>query len=266
MKPPHRALQDFIEPLLRAASAEHVLPHWAQVARATKPDGSLVTAADTAMQAHIERALLAQFPADGFLGEEMLEPEQQRMLARGRFWCLDPVDGTSNFASGLPFFSVSLALIDGGRAVAGFVYDPLRQECFSAFLHDGAYLNGQPLTAPPQARPLRQCVAVVDFKRIYGSLTARLALDPPYGSQRNLGSCALEWCWLAAGRFQLYLHGGQKLWDYAAGHLVLAESGGHATTIEGESVFTQRLVPRSVVAALDPELFAGWRAWLDLRR
>src|SRR5690606_37453944 len=96
-------------------------------------------------------------------------------------------------------------------------------------------------------------------------LARELGACPPYGSQRNFGACSLEWCWLAAARFHIYLHGGQKLWDYAAGSLVLKEAGAPAATLTGEEVFALDLAPRSVVAAIDPETFAKWQKWLAAR-
>jgi myo-inositol-1(or 4)-monophosphatase len=86
----------------------------------------------------------------------------------------------------------------------------------------------------------------------------------PYGSQRNFGSVALELCWLAAGRGQLYLHGGQKLWDHAAALLLLHEAGGQSITLDGERAPPLNLAPRSTVAALDPELFRQWCGWLGV--
>jgi len=174
---------------------------------------------------------------------------------------LDPLDGTSNFAAGLPFFSISLALLIERKSVLGVVYDPIRDECFTAERGRGAWLNGVQLRVRPTDLPLRRGLAVVDFKRL-GPLAAKLAARPPYSSQRNLGSVALEWCWLAAGRFQVYLHGKQKLWDYAAGALILSEAGGHAETLQGEPIFSPELQPRSVVAAGDARLFQEWKAWL----
>ena len=75
---------------------------------------------------------------------------------------------------------------------------------------------------------------------------------------------ALDWCWLAAGRGHLYLHGKQRIWDYAAGSLILAEAGGHAVTLSGESVYRDDIAPRSAVAALDETLFQDWCAWLTV--
>ncbi|MEJ2631414.1 MAG: inositol monophosphatase family protein [Acidihalobacter sp.] len=78
-------------------------------------------------------------------------------------------------------------------------------------------------------------------------------------AQRNLGTCALEWVWLAAGRGHVYLHGGVRLWDYAAGSLLSAEVGGVSATLEGEPVFQPDPGPRSVLAAADPALFEAWQ-------
>jgi len=102
--------------------------------------------------------------------------------------------------------------------------------------------------------------------RLAAPLAARLGAHPPYGSQRNFGASSLDWCWLADGRFHIYLHGGQKLWDYAAGSLILAEAGGRSQTMEGEAVFAFELAPRSVVAARDPRLFTAWQAWVSQHR
>lgn len=130
---------------------------------------------------------------------------------------------------------------------------------FSARLGEGAYLNGQRLSCTESKKALRECVAAVDFKRLPSSLRCRLAQSGPYRSQRNIGTVALEWCWMAADRFQLYLHGGQNLWDYAAGELIFRESGGVCRTLDGESIFANRLTPRSAIAAQNKLLFQLWR-------
>ena len=107
-------------------------------------------------------------------------------------------------------------------------------------------------------------MALIDLKRFFLELAGCLVVSLPYKSQRSFGAVALDWCWLAAGRCHVYLHGKQKLWDYAAGCLILAEAGGSAVTLEGEPVFKPTLEPRSAAAALDPELFAQWKAWLGI--
>ncbi|WP_127478039.1 inositol monophosphatase family protein [Sulfurivermis fontis] len=243
---------------------QELLPRFNRVAAAVKADGSVVTEADLACQQAVSAALAAHWPQIPLLGEEMTTAEQQRLLADSAagLWCLDPLDGTSNFAAGIPYFALALAYIRHGEVQLGLVYDPVRDECFSAARGQGAWLNGVPLRTRATGLALARCVALVDFKRLTPALATRLACSPPFASQRNFGSSALDWCQLAAGRGQLYLHGRQNLWDYAAGSLILAEAGGCAETLQGEPVLHVGLQPRSVVATLDPALFGPWRAWI----
>ncbi|GIT26704.1 MAG: hypothetical protein CM1200mP41_27480 [Gammaproteobacteria bacterium] len=144
----------------------------------------------------------------------------------------------------------------------GVVYDPIRNEVFSAIVNGGAFLNDRPLHTPDTGLMLRQCIANVDYKRLVAHLAERLVRYPPYRSQRNLGSSVLEWCWLAAGRVQLYLHGGQRMWDYAAGSLILREAGGVFTTLEGLPFDCRKITKRSVVAAVNSELHHAWLQWI----
>ncbi len=262
------ALMD-LRRLVRDAARTELLPRFSAVTRHVKTDGSLVTEADHAMQHRMQRELAAHWPAYAFLGEEMGGDEQERLTREtGRgLWCLDPLDGTSNFAAGIPFFAVSLALLLDGRPVLGLVYDPVRDECFMARRDEGVWLNDAVLGAPgPPPAEMKRAIACIDFKRLETPLAGHLGAHPPYGSQRNFGSSSLEWCWLADGRFHLYLHGGQKLWDYAAGWLILSEVGGYSATLGGEEVFALGLAPRSVVAARDSRLFSLWQAWLREQR
>ena len=248
------------------AAKEEILGRFNRVQAELKADGSLVTSADLAMQAAVKKALLWYWPNSAVLGEEMSAEEQQRTLDENReglLWCLDPLDGTSNFSAGLPYFSVSLALLYKSKVVFGLVYDPARDECFTAIRGDGAYLNGHALVRKAPPKELKHCLAAVDFKRLNNDLRMRFAQKPPYGSQRSLGSIALDWCWLAAGRFHVYLHGKQKLWDYTAGHLILSEHQGVSTTLSGDEVFRYSLTPQSALAAVDAQLFEQWRAYLS---
>jgi myo-inositol-1(or 4)-monophosphatase len=233
----------------------------ARVASQAKSDGSIVTAVDHALQEALSEALRRRWPDVEFLGEEMAAERQRALLAAGEnpLWCLDPLDGTTNYAAGVPFYSVSLALLENRRPVVGIVYDPERRECFAAVRGAGARLNGQPLQSLAAPETLGEAVALVDFKRLPAALAARLVEAQPYRSQRNFGSCALEWCWLAAGRVHVYLHGGMRLWDHAAGSLILEEAGGGACTLDGARLDYGVALPQSVVAAREPGLFRQWR-------
>lgn len=231
-----------------------------------KADGSLVTEADLVVQAALNEALERQWPGIALLGEEMSENEQQRALgeAESGVWCIDPLDGTSNFSVGVPYYAVSVALVRENEVELGVVYDPSRKECFTAARGQGAWLNGEPLMHKKLSTPLSQGVALIDLKRLPAELAGRLATEPPYKSQRSFGAVALDWCWLAAGRCHVYLHGKQKLWDYAAGCLILREAGGRAVTLEGDPVFSPTLEPRSAAAALDKTVFREWERWLGI--
>lgn len=254
--------------LLVSAADRELLPRFRRVSATAKADGSLLTEADLAMQQTLTHELAERWPAYRLLGEEMPAAEQQALLddSGPGLWILDPLDGTSNYAAGLPFFGVSLALVTQGRVVLGVVYDPVARECFSAIAGQGAWLNGEPLRLSCDRGRLDDCIGLVDFKRLPAALARRLASDAPYRSQRSLGSVALDWCWLAAGRLQLYLHGAQRLWDYGAGGLVFAEAGGaggRVATLDGDWETGLTLQPRIGIAAGNQELLARWRAWID---
>ncbi len=249
---------------IRRIAKEEILPRFEKVGFEVKGDGSLVTEADLVTNQRIQTFLQHHWPNIAFLSEEMTTAEQERMLHQpGALWCLDPLDGTSNFAAGFPLFAVSLALFKNGEVVLALTYDPVRDEAFTAEKGKGAWLNGKPLRCQTSGFPLNNAVAMVDFKRLHPEIRQVLVSNAPFGSQRNIGTCALEWAWMTANRGQLYLHGSMKLWDLAAGTLLLSEAGGYACTLEGESVFRLSMQTRSVVASCDKALFDRWFSYLQ---
>jgi len=252
--------------LIREIADRELPPRFSCHSGSRKPDGSLVTEADVVMQDALAQALKAEWPEFDILGEEMPEVEQQSALQHkdSGVWCIDPLDGTNNFSVGVPYYAVSVALIRHGQVELGVVYDPSRKECFSAERGKGAWMNETALQQRHLSNPLSDGMALIDLKRLTPDLASRLAATPPYKSQRSFGAVALDWCWLAAGRCHVYLHGQQKLWDYAAGSLILEEAGGTALTLEGEPVFLATLTPRSAAASLDPDIFKQWIDWLGI--
>ena len=256
-----------LEQMIASAAAQELMPRFLEVEADHKADGSLITEADLQMQARVLRELAQRWPAWAALGEEMTAQRQAELMraSASGLWTLDPLDGTANFAAGIPFFGVSIALLGDGAVQAGVVYDPVRRESFSALRGQGAWLNGEPLHITGAGPALTGAMGMVDLKRLPGELIAGLAQQAPYRSQRSFGSVALDWCWLAAQRVQVYLHGGQKLWDYAAGSLVLQEAGGCGGLFEdyaGSRVQQLTLQPRIAIAATGPELFGAWESWL----
>ncbi len=250
--------------LLRQVAREEILTRRARPEIAHKGDGSLVTDADHAIQTRLIEVLQPHYPDIPLLGEEMPATQQRQLLqsqAAG-LWVLDPLDGTTNFAAGLPLCVSSLALLHGGEIVLGLIYDPFQDELFMARRGQGAWLNGKPLRLESHATLLNEGIGLIDGKRLSPALACALASQSPFRSQRSLGSVALEWCQMAAGRALAYLHGRQSLWDYAAGILIFAEAGGCSATLEGDSLFELSLTPRSALAAPSAELLETWQAWL----
>ncbi len=248
---------------VKLVTAEEIMPRYLKVAHQHKSDGSLCTEADIAAQNALTKKLQAILNVP-VLGEEMTATEQRALWETGQdgIWCIDPIDGTSNFVRGLPYFAVSVALVREGKSVLGVVYDPVANEMFSAEHGKGAFLNGEKLVGREAAVTLEQALASVDLKRLKKKLVTQLATNPPYSSQRNFGASALDWCYTAAGRYDIYLHGGQKLWDYAAGLLVLQETGGHVCCIESDDFGQCDIWQRSVIAAHDEKLFGEWKSWV----
>lgn len=251
-----------LETVLQTVAHEEIMPRFRRVAATRKPDGSFLTEADLAAQRALQ-GLLPTVVDCPVLGEEMERAEQERLWRQHQdaLWVVDPIDGTTNFAHGLPFFSVSAALLRDGRVVLGATLLPVLGECYAATLGGGAFLNGQPLQAASSTAELSAAVAAVEMKRLSAPLAARIAAGQPFHSLRNVGAGTLDWCWLAAGRFDLVLHGGQKLWDYAAGALIAREAGCVVGGIDADFE-AQPVWQRSVLAARDATLFAPWQAWV----
>jgi myo-inositol-1(or 4)-monophosphatase len=255
--------------LLRETAAQEILPRFRRVRSERKSDGSLVTEVDLAVQQRIAEGMARASPGVPLLGEEMAASDQERLLDQGGgpVWVLDPLDGTSNYACGYEGFAISLALIEGGVPVLGAILDPVRDQCFHAAKGGGAYLDGEPIHPYAPGPNLGDCLAMLDLKRLPPERVPRLLRKGGFRSQRNLGAVALEWCWLAAGRFQLYLHGGQKLWDYAAGRLIADEAGVPSLLYQPygtEPAEGLDLEPRFAVAAANQELLERWIEFIRL--
>ena len=248
---------------VREIARDEVMPRYLNVAHGRKEDGSLCTPADIAAQAALEERLAAieDVPV---VGEEMSSQEQIDGWLAGDegVWCVDPIDGTSNFVAGIPCFAVSVAYMRRGRPILGVIYNPIADEMFWAEHGRGAFLNGARLPLKSPAEDLTRAMAGVDLKRLPRSLAAAMVSERPFYSQRNCGASTLEWCYTAAGRYDVYVHGGQRLWDYAAGALILAEAGGCIASLDHDDFWEAPLWKRSVIATATPALFDAWRNWL----
>ncbi|MBT3391432.1 MAG: inositol monophosphatase [Chloroflexi bacterium] len=218
-----------------------------------KGEIDLVTEIDRRSEEFLLGALDERFPGQHVIAEE----SGLRAGVGQQRWIVDPLDGTVNYAHGIPFFSVSIAFAVGDVLTLGVVYDPMRDECFSAARGQGAWLNGTPLkvTAVPE---LGQSLLVTGF--YYDSWRnpennldnfARLTLRTQ--GVRRLGSAALDLCYLAAGRFDGYWELRLGAWDMAAGVMIAQEAGALVTSARGEPDYFKP--PYSVLAA-NPVLHA----------
>lgn len=195
----------------------------------------LVTEVDVEVE-RMFRALIAQrYPDHDVLAEEM---GQTRQGARHR-WVFDPLDGTTNYAHGVPIFCSTLALEMDGQPVVGAVFDPNRRELFTAERGVGAWMNGLPLHVSSSAT-LDDSVLVTGFpydvrERPDDVLALFAAFLRQARAVRRLGSAAIDLCWVAAGRLDGFWEQGLQSWDTMAGALIVEQAGGRVTTLEGTS-------------------------------
>lgn len=228
------AMGEFVQVAEDAARrAGEVLLHWLE-RKSVREKGpkDLVTEADIEAQAVIRSTLLKSFPDHGFHGEE-----GDPIPGRGGWeWVVDPLDGTTNFVHQLPGFAVSIALRQQQRPVVGVVFDPLARECFVAAAGQGARRNGVPIR-PSSCRTLSAALVAASFSPAVrrGSLEIERFIEVLEESQslRRLGSAALNLCYVAMGRLDAYWTTSVRSWDVAAGALILAESGGIITNLQG---------------------------------
>jgi myo-inositol-1(or 4)-monophosphatase len=203
-----------------------------------KGDADLVTAADRASEVLIRERIRQQFPSHDVLGEEQGLSDQGGDYR----WYVDPLDGTTNFAHGYPVFCVSMALEhrgkDQARRIAGVVYDPKRDELFTAEVGKGAHVNGTPIHVSKAAQ-LKECLVATGFpshKRhknpnihFYHQITLRTH------GVRRAGSAALDLCNVASGRFDGFWEFNLNPWDTAAGALIVEEAGGKVSRFDGSA-------------------------------
>ena len=210
----------------------------------------LVTDVDRHSEDFLLKEIRQSFPGNHIITEE--SGEMKGDLAH--VWYVDPLDGTVNYAHGIPIFSVSIAYQEAGQLVLGVVYDPMREECFSAELGKGAWMNGKPIH-PSHTTKLDQSLLVTGFP--YDVRTnpqnnldhyAHFALFSQ--GVRRLGSAALDTSYVACGRFDGYWEGGLSAWDVAAGGLIARQAGAIVTNLQGEDQFLNK--PITVIAAPAP--------------
>lgn len=221
-----------------------------------KARSDLVTEADFASQEVVRQTIAAAFPDHTILGEEDVPGTAAPAGASEYRWIVDPLDGTTNYVHQVPFFSVSLALERQGELLVGAVYNPVSDECFLATAGQGAFLNGTRLRTS-EVTALENAMVSMGFPATVtpDSPDLRLFNEAVYHCQsmRRTGSAALNLAYVAAGRFDAAWAYATKIWDIAAGLLLIQEAGGVATNFSGNKL---RLEHTPVIAAANPTLHA----------
>lgn len=200
-----------------------------------KAENDFVTRIDREAESAVIETIKKSFPEHGFIAEESgVETTDSDFT-----WIIDPLDGTTNFVRGIPHFCVSIALIEKNRITQAVVYDPIRNDLFTASRGSGAQLNGYRMRVTDR-KTLQDAVICTAFpfrhKDTYDTEIARFGrVFHQSGDVRRTGSAALDLAYVAAGKFDAYYENHLKPWDVAAGELLVRESGGLVTDYAGNN-------------------------------
>jgi myo-inositol-1(or 4)-monophosphatase len=233
--PPPIYLATAVEAVLRAGDAQ--IAGVGQDFRIDKKGAiDLVTEIDLAIERAFRVMIAERFPDHEVLGEEFGQPGDRER--RPAFcWVFDPIDGTTNYAHGLPIFCASLALEMDGEPIVAAVYDPSRRELFTAERGQGARLNGRPLRVSGAATLIDSLLVTgfhYDVQKDPGEVIEMFAAFISRArAVRRLGSAALDLCYVGAGRFDGFWERKLQPWDVAAGALIVTEAGGQVTAMSG---------------------------------
>ena len=216
----------------------------------------MVTEMDRATERRVVEGILAVRPHDGIVGEE----GSTQVGTTGVTWCLDPLDGTTNYLYRIPAFAVSLAAIVDGETAAAVVLDPARGEEFTALRGVGSWLDGTPLAVSAQTELARALVGTgfsYDSSRRRRQAAVLGEVLPAVRDIRRVGAAALDLCWVACGRLDAFYEKGLAPWDHAAGELVAREAGARTSDLDGGPLSS------SFALASTPAIHDELRALLD---
>jgi len=221
---------------------------------------------DKACEAEIVREIKRYYPDHAFLCEESGKTGDDKHV-----WVIDPLDGTSNYLHGIPHFAVSIAQQVNGRTEHGVVYDPMREELFTASKGGGAFMNNKRLRVSARtelegavlatAFPFRERNKLQDYAKIFQAVFARIE------DIRRAGTASLDLAWVAAGRMDGYFEMGLRPWDVAAGALIVREAGGVVLDFDGNDTVEESgniiAAPYKVMTPLRTLISSRWKAPRD---
>lgn len=221
-----------IDPIVKEGGELLLSYYQKTITKNVKHDGSYATQADIENERFLIERLKPLIPGAGFCAEESGIVEGNDYC-----WVIDPLDGTTNFAQGLPYFCTSLALTYKDESVIGIVYQPLLQEFFYAIKGGGAFVNGQALSVSDRAE-LNQTVVVCELPYVDRPDYFQLinSVETLVYTRRTFGAAALDLAYCAAGRIDAVLFRDLSWWDVAAGMLLITEAGGEVSGFKGEKI------------------------------
>jgi len=192
----------------------------------------VVTEVDHLCEALVMNAVRERYPDDAFYAEEIGEVAATGHTKSGRVWIVDPLDGTVNYANGIPFFCISIALVADGKPVAGVVYDPTRDETFAGAIDGPSLRNGEAIRVGQ--KQLLEDLVVTMAVGGRGTVRKRREALKAIRAHRSMGSAALTLSYVACGRFDVYAQGaGLSAWDVAAAGLIAERAGATVTSLDG---------------------------------
>lgn len=202
-----------------------------------KSFNNLVSYVDKTAEDQFKKGLAKIIPEAGFIAEE-----SEDLFRKERFnWVIDPLDGTTNYIFGLPIYCTSVGLLDHDELILGVIFDPNRDECFSASKGNGAFLNDRPIQVSSSDELIRSLIATGfpydDFKRFDEYVDFLGELTKKTKGLRRLGSAALDLAYVACGRFDAFYEYGLNAWDVAAGAIIVKEAGGLVTDFKNGKDF-----------------------------
>lgn len=227
-----RELVAAVEPIIKEAG-ELLCSYFSKtVTRNYKPDGSFATQADIESEQLLIERLKPLVPGAGFFAEES-------GVVKGNeySWVIDPLDGTTNFAQGLPYFCTSIALTKNDEPIAGFIFQPVLKEFFYATKGGGAFLNGEPLQVSQRTKLQESLVMfALPYEDHSNYLSSVCYLEKHAYTTRTMGAAALDQAYCAAGRSDVVLFCDLSWWDVAAGMLLIQEAQGVVSEFDGKPV------------------------------
>lgn len=228
--------EDLVEIIKKAG--DYIHSHFQTDFKVSSKEGvnNLVTEIDQGAERLIRDFIQKKYPEHAILGEEYGQHNAQN---QEYLWIVDPIDGTINYAQGIPLCCVSIGVMKDGEMLFGAVYNPMMKELFFAEKGQGAYLNDRPIRVS-EARPFLKSCLVTGFPYKHPEQVDIVAIFAEVASLgipiRRLGSAALDLCWVACGRFDGFWEFSLNAWDIAAGYLIVQEAGGKITDFQDEEM------------------------------